>query len=134
MKKIFAVIVAAVMVMPEVLAIQSGESTQGSEFYFSFMRARRDREKTMTLFVSSETDGQLELTNPQKGLDRIEGYLEDSDGQLLTVSYMDKTFKRKVQIIKITMMQIHILILKIQILILNPNRQKKKKLMMMMMI
>ncbi|MBP5743187.1 MAG: IgGFc-binding protein, partial [Paludibacteraceae bacterium] len=67
MKKIFAVIVAAVMVMPEVLAIQSGESTQGSEFYFSFMRARRDREKTMTLFVSSETDGQLELTNPQTG-------------------------------------------------------------------
>ena len=67
MKKIFAIMIAAAMTMPEVLAIQSGESTQGSEFYFSFMRARRDREKTMTLFVASETEGQLELTNPQTG-------------------------------------------------------------------
>ena len=58
----------AVAVMPDVLAIQSGESTQGSEFYFSFMRARSERDKTLTLFVSSEADGKIELTNPQTGI------------------------------------------------------------------
>ena len=67
MKKIFAIMIAAAMAMPEVLAIQSGESTQGSEFYFSFMRGRPKREKTMTLFVSSEVEGKLELTNPRTG-------------------------------------------------------------------
>ena len=67
MKKIFAIMIAAAMAMPEVLAIQSGESTQGSEFYFSFMRGRPKREKTMTLFVSSEVAGKLELTNPRTG-------------------------------------------------------------------
>jgi ribosome maturation factor RimP len=40
----------------------------------------------------------VELTNPQKGLDRIEGYLEEFENGQLVISYMDKTFKRKAQI------------------------------------
>ncbi len=42
----------------------------------------------------------IELINPQKGFDKIEGYLEQFDGNQLVVSYMDKTFKRKAEVSK----------------------------------
>ncbi|MBQ6654274.1 MAG: ribosome maturation factor RimP [Erysipelotrichaceae bacterium] len=40
----------------------------------------------------------VELINPQKGLDKIEGYLEEYGDEGMTIAYMDKTFKRKAQI------------------------------------
>ena len=40
----------------------------------------------------------IDLINPQKGLDKVEGYLNGfADGEL-TVSYMEKTFKREITI------------------------------------
>ncbi|MCR5067007.1 MAG: ribosome maturation factor RimP [Erysipelotrichaceae bacterium] len=40
----------------------------------------------------------IDLLNPQKGLDKIEGYLDSFEDDVLTVSYMEKTFKRKTEI------------------------------------
>jgi ribosome maturation factor RimP len=37
----------------------------------------------------------VELINPQKGFDKLEGYLDSLENDELTVSYMDKTAKRK---------------------------------------
>ena len=37
----------------------------------------------------------VELINPQKGFDKLEGYLDSLEDDELTVSYMDKTAKRK---------------------------------------
>lgn len=70
MKKLFVSILITSLSLVlgcDLFAAVNGASTQGSEFYFSFMRARSAREKTMTLFVSSEITGNLELTNPQTG-------------------------------------------------------------------
>ena len=40
----------------------------------------------------------VELINPQKGIDTLEGYLEAFADKQLTIAYMEKTFKRKAQI------------------------------------
>ncbi len=64
MKKIFLLFLITCLFIGEAFA-QTPPSTQGSEFYFSFMRARNDREKTMTLLVSSPEDATIKLTNPQ---------------------------------------------------------------------
>ena len=67
MKRLLSILLLLTIALPELLAIQSGASTQGSEFYFSFFRGREKREKTLTLYVSSPVAGVLELTNPRTG-------------------------------------------------------------------
>ncbi len=67
MKRLITILMMGLLMMPELMAIQSGASTQGSEFYFTFMRGRRERAKDLKMFVASETNGKLELTNPMTG-------------------------------------------------------------------
>jgi gliding motility-associated-like protein len=68
MKKIILLLLIACLGWAESFA-QSMDmpSTQGSEFYFSFMRGRNGRNKAMTLLVSSPENATVVLLNPQTG-------------------------------------------------------------------
>ncbi len=49
----------------DLYAIMESATTQGTEFYFSFNRARPGRDKNMTLTVSSDKTGILKITDAQ---------------------------------------------------------------------
>ena len=59
MKKIFLLLFVCFFLLGELFS----QSTQGHEFYFSFNRARPDREKNMILTISSEKDGIATFTD-----------------------------------------------------------------------
>ena len=66
-KTVFIPALVCLLFASEVFAQSDLPSTQGSEFYFSFMRGRNGRAKEMTLLVSSPVDATIILTNPQTG-------------------------------------------------------------------
>jgi hypothetical protein len=70
MKKLILYIIITIFSVGELFANTTEKeypSTQGSEFYFSIMRARNARAKDLTLLVSTQENGVIRLTNPRTG-------------------------------------------------------------------
>ncbi|MBN1462577.1 MAG: PKD domain-containing protein, partial [Paludibacteraceae bacterium] len=63
MKKIYLLFFVLSMLFTEAFPAGSNPSTQGSEFYFSFPRARPGRTKLMILTISSSKPGKVKITD-----------------------------------------------------------------------
>ena len=74
MKKIFSTLLMALFALPGVFALESGESTKGHEFYFSFIKLQKMKfedgkedtvklEKKTILYISAERDGVIKFTD-----------------------------------------------------------------------
>lgn len=63
MKKLLFIVLSTLFVVPELFAIQTGASTQGSEFYLSFIRAIHSRAKDMYVIVSADEAGWVKFTD-----------------------------------------------------------------------
>ncbi len=63
MKKIILSLLITCFAAMEIFAAIETPSTQGSEFYFSFIRALPGREKTMVLTVSAAKSGKIKFTD-----------------------------------------------------------------------
>ena len=57
MKRLLLILSVICMVVPNAFSIQTGASTQGSEFYLSFIRAIHNRDKKMYVIVSADEAG-----------------------------------------------------------------------------
>ena len=70
MKKIFSTLLMALLALPGVFALESGESTKGHEFYFSFIKSQKMNkgseeklEKKTILYISAERAGVIKFTD-----------------------------------------------------------------------
>nr|MCM8873144.1 IgGFc-binding protein [Paludibacteraceae bacterium] len=70
MKKIFSTLLMVLLALPGVFALESGESTKGHEFYFSFIKSQKMNkgseeklEKKTILYISAERAGVIKFTD-----------------------------------------------------------------------
>ncbi len=66
MKRVFLYLLAASFFLTDAVAIET-TSTQGSEFWFSFMRGRDSRVKDFSVIISTDENAYITIENPNTG-------------------------------------------------------------------
>ncbi len=86
MKKIILSLLITCFAVMEIFAAIETPSTQGSEFYFSFIRALPGRDKTMELTVSAANSGVIKFTDAY-GTETIKTF--DAGTTTIKLAYLD---------------------------------------------